>query len=186
MVTLPALLAAATLAATVPPANGPEVEVGGGAAFGSAAAPMLSVRAGWEFFQHLTVSARYVGLDQPPTLQNQGGNVFASTAYQAWGTMAEVNLHTAGDVQVGLALDFGVGKANMEYPGGLERGSVAPCGQVSITARLDLPYRLFLVLEIGANVWSGLAVTDAISGQTSTGHVDNGFLTLANLGWRIP
>ncbi|MHB8417402.1 MAG: hypothetical protein ACYDCL_04965 [Myxococcales bacterium] len=166
-----------------------EVEIGGGAAFGSAVAPALSVRGGWEFFRHLTVSGRFVGLDQPPSLQYAGNGQDAEVAYQAWAVMAEANLHTAGDVQVGLAVDFGLGQAKLLYPGttpttgALEQGPVAPCGQVSITARLELPARLFVVLEIGAQIWSGLTLTAPV-GPPASGQIDEGFLTLVNLGWK--
>ncbi|HUB07235.1 MAG TPA: hypothetical protein VMB50_09540 [Myxococcales bacterium] len=168
-----------------------EVEIGGGGAYASAVAPALSVRAGWEFFRHLTVSARYLGLDQPPVQQYAGQQAEAEVAYQAWAAMAEANLHTAGNVQVGLGLALGLGQATFLYPPqmnvpeatGLERGTLSPCGQLSITARLVLPWRLFVAVEVGADVWSGLAVTYKTE-PPQTGQLDNGFLTLLNVGWR--
>lgn len=151
--------------------------------FASAVAPALSLRAGYDLWDHLTLSARYVGIDQPTQSQYDGvGN--APVAYQAWAAMAEVRGHTAGTIQLSLALAFGVGEAGLLYPGaaGAEHGGLAPAGQLTLGTRLRLPYHLWTTFEIGMDLFSGLDVPQPGGGSTSGG-VDGGFLTLLSFGW---
>jgi hypothetical protein len=161
-----------------------ELEVGGGVAFASAVAPALSVRAGYDLWDHLTLSGRFVGIDQPTQSQYDGtGN--APAAYQAWAAMAEVRGHTSGTIQANLALAAGLGQATLQYPPpapGAEHGGVAPAGQVTIGTRLLLPHRLWAEFEFGANLFTGLVVPQT-NGTTTSGNIDGGFIAFLSIGW---
>jgi hypothetical protein len=160
-----------------------ELEVGGGVGFASAVAPALSLRAGYDLWDHLTLSARYVGVDQPTQSQYDGtGN--SPVAYQAWAAMAEVRGHTAGTIQLNLALAFGVGEAGLQYPGvtGAEHGGLAPAGQLTAGTRLRLPAHFWTAFDFGVDLYTGLDIPQPGGGSTPGG-LDGGFITLLCFGW---
>jgi hypothetical protein len=161
-----------------------ELEVGGGVAFASAVAPALSVRAGYDLWDHLTLSGRFLGLDQPTQSQYAGNGANAPAAYQGWAGMIEVRGHTAGMVQVNLAVAAGMGEATLQYPAapGLEHGGLAPAGQLTAGTRLRLPLRLWAAFDVGFDLFTGLDIPQA-NGTTATGGTDSGFVAFLSLGW---
>jgi hypothetical protein len=184
------LLPIALLIALPARAGQVELEVGGGAAFASAVAPMLSVRAGYDLWDHLTLSARFLGIDQPTQSQYDGVGGNAPVEYQGWQAMAEVRGHTAGTIQWNLALAAGLGEATLQYPPsvqggptpGLEHGGVAPAGLATVGTRLRLPLRLWVAFDLGVNFFSGLDIPQP-NGTVATGQLDGGFLTFLSIGW---
>ena len=180
-----AIVALAILLLALPARAGQlELELGGGAAFASAVAPALSVRAGYDLWNHLTLSGRFVGIDQPTQSQYAGNGGNAPAAYQAWAAMVEVRGHTAGTIQANLALAVGLGEATFQYPtaSGIERGGLAPAGQLTAGTRLLLPFRLWAAFDFGFDLFTGLDVPQP-SGSVTPGGLDGGFVALLSIGW---
>ena len=167
-----------------------ELQLGGGAAFASAVAPALSVRVGYDLWDHLTLSARFTGIDQPTQSQYDGNGGNAPAAYQGWAGMVEVRGHTAGTIQWNLALAAGLGEATLQYPPataggatpGPEHGGLAPAGQVTLGTRLRLPLRLWAAFDFGASLFTGLTIPRT-NGTVATGQLDGGFVAFLSIGW---
>ena len=100
-------------------------------------APALGARAGIDFADHLTLSARVLGVAGPETSSSfcggSGGCRSGSASFRAISGFASLRLHTAGDLQGFIEGDLGVGHLIslsdndlFENPAEHGRGGLAP------------------------------------------------------------
>lgn len=129
-------------------------------------APALGARAGIDFADHLTLSARVLGVAGPETSSSfcggSGGCRSGSASFRAISGFASLRLHTAGDLQGFIEGDLGVGHLislsdNDLFENPAEHGRGGLAYQVGAGGRWFVTRGVALGVELAWTSWTNVS-----------------------------